>query len=91
MDNLFCIIFCPNDFSKTQDQKKMEVFFFYFHMKFFPKLSNQSDLGLIALGCCVSGEFQAQGVFQMHLIMKIMLGRSEQSVCHCLSRLPLMV
>lgn len=71
MDNLFCIKFCPNDFSKTQDQKKKWSFFF--HMKFFLKLSNQSDLGLIALGCCVSGKFHTQGVFQIHLIMKIVL------------------
>lgn len=49
----------------------MEAFFF--HMKFFLKLSNQSDLGLIVLGCCVSGKFHTQGVFQIHLIMKIVL------------------
>lgn len=84
MDNLFCIKFCPNDFSKTQDQKKKMEFFFCFHMKFSLKLSNQSDLGLIVLGCCVSGKFHTQGVFQIHLIMKIMLWRSEQSGRHCL-------
>lgn len=58
---------------KLRTRKKKWSFFFCFHMKFFLKLSNQSDLGLIVLGCCVSGKFHTQGVFQIHLIMKIML------------------
>lgn len=66
---------------KFRTRKKNEVVFSY---GVFSKLSNQSDLGLTVLGCCVSGKFHTQGVFWIHLIMKIMLWRSEQIGCHCL-------